>query len=210
MFSALSLKRNQHRGGFPQSRLLNDSVLVGQARQYLRSFFGLDNPDARQVWVLFLPIWLGSLLGQVYIVVERALASGLAEGSLAALSFADKLRQLPLGLFVAAISTVLFPTLSELSAKGDKRGLEETLSSGLRLVALITVPAAFGLAMLREPIVRLLFERGAFDASSTATTAAVVLYYSIGIIALAANSVMTFTYYGMQDTVTPVVITGKG
>jgi putative peptidoglycan lipid II flippase len=88
--------------------------------------------------------------------------------------------------------------------------LEETLSSGLRLVALITVPAAFGLAVLREPIVRVLFERGAFDASSTAITAAAVLYYSIGIIALAANSVMTFTFYGMQDTVTPVVITGIG
>jgi putative peptidoglycan lipid II flippase len=122
---ALVRKRNQHRGqALSPSRQADHSVTAGQARQFLRSFFGLDNLDARQVWALFLPILLGALLGQVYIVVDRALASGLPEGSLAALTFADKLRQLPLGLFVAAISTVLSPTLSELSAKGDKRGLE--------------------------------------------------------------------------------------
>lgn len=166
----------------------------------------LQSAEVRQVGRMALPLLVGSLISQIYLVVDRGLASRLPEGSIAALSFADKIRQLPLGIFVAALSTVLFPVLSEMAARRDWGQFKETLALGLRLVALITVPAAFGLMVLRVPIVRLLFQRGAFDASDTAATAAALLYYSLGMMAMAGSAVVSAAFFSLRDTRTPVFL----
>jgi len=185
--------------------LIQIPALVKRGMRY-RLTFDIVDPNVWRVGRLALPIIVGSLAGQSYIMVDRSLASHLATGSIAALTFADKVRQLPLGLFVAAITTVLYPSLADYAAKKDYSGLQAAVGMGLRLVGLITVPAAVGLAVLRIPVIRLLFERGAFGEMATAQTSAALLFYSLSIVALAANSVLTITFYGMQDMITPTLI----
>lgn len=171
-----------------------------------RPYFRFKDPEFLKVARLALPVMAGSVLGQLYLLVDQRLASRLAEGSIAALSFAGTIRMLPQELVISAVATVLFPILSEKSAQKNWEGLKETLSSGLRLAALVTIPSAVGLAVLRYPIVRIIYERGSFDEAATTATASAVLCYSAGIVATAFNSLFICTFYGMQKTTIPVLI----
>lgn len=177
---------------------------------HFRLRLDLRDPGVRKTFALAVPILFGAAVSQVYILVDRGLASRLPAGSIAALSFADKLRQLPLGIFAAAVATVIYPTLSEMANKKDYDGLKQTLGTGLRLVSLLVLPAAFGLGVLRMPLVRILFERGAFDAADTAATADALLFYCIGMIGMAATQVLSTTLYSLRDTVTPVIVSAIG
>ncbi len=105
------------------------------------------------------------------------------------------------------ISTAIFPpTLSRLIAQGRAEEFKSTLLFGLRVIAFITIPSAVGMAVLRVPIVRLLFESGEFTAPDTLATAHALLFYVPGLFAQAAIQVTTRGYYSLQDTVTPVKI----
>jgi len=139
-------------------------------------------------------------------VVDRNLAAGLDAGSIASLNFANKLVQLPVGIFVAALATAVYPTLSEHAAKGDKKRFAETTVSSLRGIALLMVPAAVGLFVLRYPIVRLAFERGSFDQVATTKTAIALGYYAVGLVGLSVAQVLARAFYALQDTLTPVKI----
>ncbi|HEY8417667.1 MAG TPA: lipid II flippase MurJ, partial [Limnochordales bacterium] len=104
------------------------------------------------------------------------------------------------------MSMVIFPVMARLAALGDLQEFGRTLSTGLRTVLFITVPSAVGLVALGEPIVRLLFEVGAFGPEDTATTAYALLYFGVGVFAISSVQVLTRAYYSLQDTVTPVKI----
>jgi len=160
----------------------------------------------RRVSRLALPLVLGSIFGQVYLMVDKALASHLPEGSISALSFADRLRQLPLGLFVTAVATVVYPTLSEMWGKKDQRGFEETINLGLRYVGFIVIPAAGGLSVLTQPIVRLAFQRGAFTEAATLLTSQALLAYTPGMVAMAASQIITTSFYSSLETRLPVML----
>lgn len=98
----------------------------------------------------------------------------------------------------------MFPTLATWATEGREREVLETMRRALRIIVLTTVPAGVGLIILRYPVVQLLFERGAFDERATAMTASAVLFYSIGLVGLAANVLLTRGFYAFQDTRTPV------
>jgi len=166
----------------------------------------LLDPQFIKVLKLSVPIFVAGLFGQLYVVVDRRLASGLDIGSIAALNFANRLVQLPFGIFVMALSTAVFPTLADLAARGDKKAFAEALVASLRGLLLLLVPAAVGLFVLREPIVRLAFERGSFDAADTAKTALALGFYALGLLGLSAGTVLTRAFYSLQDTLTPVKI----
>lgn len=176
----------------------------------LRLRLDLSDDGVRKTLMLAWPIIAGAVFGQVYQLIDRGLASSLAEGSIAVLSFADKLRQLPLGIFSTAVVTVIYPVLAELVNRQDKDGVKEALGGGLRLVSLLTLPAACGLAVLRGPLVRMLFEYGAFDAAATAATANALLWYAVGMLGLAINQVLVTTLYSLRDAKTPMVIAALG
>jgi putative peptidoglycan lipid II flippase len=162
------------------------------------------HPGVKKVWHLMLPITLGIAISQLYILIDRVLASLLVEGSIAALNFANKLIQLPVSLFVLALSTAVFPTLTTWAAEGKEAEVRHTLRRALRIIVLTTLPAAVGLMVLRYPVVQLLFERGAFDERATALTAFALLFYAVGLVGLAANILLTRGFYAFQDTRTPV------
>jgi putative peptidoglycan lipid II flippase len=165
-----------------------------------------NHPALKRIGVLMLPTVFGSAIYQVNQLVGTLLASLLREGSVSYLYYADRLVQFPLGVFAIAIGTAVLPSLSREAAGGDLGGLKETLSHALRLTMFITIPAMIGLIVLREPIIRLLFQRGAFDAFTSIMTAQALLFYSLGLWAFAALRVFVSAFYSLQDTKTPVKV----
>lgn len=163
-----------------------------------------SHPEVKGIFQNLFPIFLGTAVNQIYLAINRYFASGLAEGSISALNYAGKLMNLPLGVFVLAVSSAIFPTLSEQAVNNDRAALGLTLNRGLRMVLLVTLPAAAGLMALDTPIVRLLFERGAFDAAATRMTAEALFYFCIGMFAMSANMVITRAYYALGDVITPL------
>jgi putative peptidoglycan lipid II flippase len=171
-----------------------------------RPVLNWQDPGFRRVGKLIVPILLATGAGQFGLIVDRMLASGLAEGSIAALNFSSRLTQLPLGIFVAAVTTVLYPTFARFSANKDLGGLRRALVGGVRVCLFLTIPMAVGLIVLRDPIVRVLFERGAFDARGTAMTAYAVFFFSLGLVPMALREVISRVYFAMQDTITPMLL----
>jgi putative peptidoglycan lipid II flippase len=153
-----------------------------------------------------LPTIFGSAIYQINQLVGTLLASLLREGSVSYLYYADRLVQFPLGVFAIAISTAVLPSLSREAADRDLEGLRGTLSHAIRLTMFITIPAMAGLIVLGGPIIKLLFQRGAFDSFTTIMTAQALLFYSLGLWAFAGLRVFVSAFYSLQDTVTPVKV----
>ncbi len=162
------------------------------------------HPGLKKIGLLMLPAIFGAAVYQINILVGTLLASLLPEGSVSYLYYADRLVQFPLGIFGIAAATAVLPSLSRQAAENDLSAVRNTFSFTMKLVFFITIPSMVGLIVLREPIVALLFKRGAFDAETTRLTAYALLYYSIGLWAFSAVRIVVSTFYALQDTKTPV------
>jgi len=168
--------------------------------------WNLRHPALKKIGMLMLPTIFGSAIYQINQLIGTLLASLLREGSVSYLYYADRLVQFPLGVFAIAISTAVLPSLSREAAEGDIYRLKQTLSHALRLTMFITIPAMVGLIVLRQPIITLLFQRGAFTSFTTIMTAQALLYYSVGLWAFAGLRVFVAAFYSLQDTKTPVKV----
>lgn len=164
------------------------------------------HPDVQQVLKGIGPIVLGVAVNQIYFAINRIFASGLSEGSISALNYASKLMNLPVGIFVAAVASAIYPALAAFALEENRKAMCNSLEKGLGMVFLIAIPAAVGLIVLRVPIVQLLFERGAFDHNATLITAQALLYFSIGLVPVACNMVLTRAFYALNDSKTPVIL----
>ena len=175
-------------------------------RFYFWKKANLFHPGLKRVGKLMLPAVFGAAVYQINILVGTLLASLLPEGSVSYLYYADRLVQFPLGIFAIAAATAVLPSLSRQAADKDFGSMKETFAYALNLVLFITIPAMIGLIVLREPIVALLFKRGAFDQDTTQMTAYALLWYAVGLWAFSAVRIVLSTFYALQDTVTPVKI----
>lgn len=153
-----------------------------------------------------LPAVFGAAVYQVNMFIGTMLASLLDTGSITGLYYADRLVQFPLGIFAISIGTAVLPSLSRQMAEKDFGGVAETFSFGLRFTLFITLPATVGLVVLREPLVALLFGRGAFDAVAVSLTADALLFYAVGLWAISCVRVTVPLYYAFKDTRTPVQV----
>ena len=163
------------------------------------------DPALKRVLADILPIVVGLSVTQIYTVVNRIFASSLAEGSIAALNYASKLINLPLGIFVAAIIIAAFPSLAEKAILRDRGPLREICQKGLSMVLLIAIPSAVGLMLLDHDIVSLLFERGNFTAADTLMTAQCLLPMAPGLIFIAISMLLMRVYFALHDVRTPVI-----
>ena len=171
------------------------------------SFFKLGplwHPGLVTVGRLMLPAVLGAAVYQVNIFIGTMLASLLKTGSITGLYYADRLVQFPLGVFAISIGTAVLPSLSRQMADKDMAGVAETFGFGLRFTLFITLPSTVGLVVLREPLIALLFGRGAFDAAAVTMTADALLFYAMGLWAISCVRVTVPLYYAFKDTKTPV------
>jgi putative peptidoglycan lipid II flippase len=164
----------------------------------------LWHPALGRVLYLMGPVMFGAAVFQINSLVITLLGSLLPQGSVSYLYYADRLVQLPLGVFGVAMATAVLPALARQSVAGQHDAMRHIFGHAVKLVFFITLPAMAGLIVLREPIISLLFQRGAFDAQSMRLTADALLYYTMGLWAFSAVRIVLNVFYALQDTRTPV------
>jgi len=203
-------------GDAARMNLLCGGVLVGGFLQMAvpafvlwgegwRPAFDLRPDDrVREILRLMGPTVIGSAIYLVNISVSRFIGLSLNDHAASVLNLANRVMELPIGVFTVAVATVVFPLIARHAAKSDWARLGEDYHKGLRLVLVINVPAAVGLALLSEPVVRLLFQRGAFHADDTALMTPVLAVYALGLPFLSFTTVALRGFYALKDTATPV------
>ena len=149
------------------------------------------------------PSIIGIAVYQLTVFINTLLASFLPSGSVSYLYYADRLMQFPLGIFAIAMGTAALPSFSSLSGE-DTKPLSDAIGFTLRLILMISIPASVGLIFLREPIIGILFQRGAFNAVSRHATALALLGYAIGLFAVSGVRVVVPGFYALKDAKTPV------
>ena len=174
----------------------------------LRLAIDLRDPAVKQVFKLMLPVVLGLGLINVNAVIGMIVASKLIDPTIApnAIDKAFRIYMLPQGMFSVAVATVLYPSLARLATRGDMRGFRNTVTSGLGQINFLLLPAAVVSIVLAEPIIRLVYERGAFDPEETTVVAQCLAAFSIG---LAFNGMMLMLnrgFFSLQAPWTPTAI----
>lgn len=175
------------------------------SRKY-RLTLNLRHPGLRRMWEMLGPIIAGSAAGQIALFFDRYFASTLTPGYIAGMNYATKLVNFPQQIFAAAIATVIFPLLASQFATANRGAVAGSVTLGLRLVNFITIPSVCALLFLAYPIVQTLFQRGNFHATSTALCAGLLPYAAVGLIALAANVVLTRCAFACKEVAWAVAI----
>ncbi|MBI2500961.1 MAG: murein biosynthesis integral membrane protein MurJ [Deltaproteobacteria bacterium] len=163
-----------------------------------------SHPGVKKILGMMLPAAFGAAVYQFNVIVITQLASFLPAGAVSYLWYADRIMEFPLGIWGIAMATVLLPSLSDHAAERDYEKLKETLRYGLRMVLFLSIPAAGGLMVLAEPIVRLLFEHGTFSADSTVQTAHALIFFAIGLPFISGVRITSNAFYSVQDSKSPV------
>lgn len=166
---------------------------------------GAGSVELSRVWALFLPGVLGAAVLQINVLVSRTLAYSLEEeGAVSILFLAARLIELPLGVFAIAVTTVVFPLLAKMRSNDDTAGYLSAFEQGLRLTLAVTLPAALGLILLRDPILAFLFDWGQFGSDDVGRTAPVLAIVSIGMPFFAVAAFVTRGFHARKDMKTPV------
>jgi len=166
----------------------------------------LITPATKQIMVLILPAIVGATVYQLQIFLNTVLASFLQQGSVSWLFYADRLVQLPIGIFSIALASVLLPALSKAAVLQDEELLSTDLTNALRYTSFVVIPTATLFFSLAEPLIGLIFERGAFSQASTIQTARAVRAYSLGLWAVSCHSMLVRVFIAKKDTATPTLI----
>ncbi len=159
----------------------------------------------RRMMRLMGPAIIGTSAVQIKVLVDTFVVSGI-DGGNSWLGYSFRLMQFPIGLFGVALGTAAIPTLSRLAAENNIQKFRSTLSDALILVFLMTIPSAFGLVVLGEPIIRLIYEGGRFGAFDTNMTAWTLAAYSVGLAAYSAIKILSPSFYALDDAKTPMYV----
>ena len=168
--------------------------------------WGWAHQGVRKVLRLMLPIIFGSSVAQINILFDTLIASFLAAGSMSWLYYSDRLMEFPLGVFGIALATVIMPNLSENHARESAEQFSQTLDWALRLVLILGVPAALGLALLAEPMVATIYFGGAFTPADVDMATLSLQAYAPGLVAFILVKVLAPGFFARQDARTPVRI----
>lgn len=168
--------------------------------------FQWRDSGVRQILRLMGPAVIAASVVQVNVVVNAMFAFGVGEGAVSWLSYAFRLMQLPIGVFGVAVATVTLPALSRAAIGGIGPDFKPTLAKGLRLVAFLVLPSTLGLVLLAEPIVSVLYERGAFDAQDRLQTAAALRAYGYGLLCYAWLKVIQPAFYAIEKRWIPMMV----
>ncbi|MBI3399163.1 MAG: murein biosynthesis integral membrane protein MurJ [Deltaproteobacteria bacterium] len=168
--------------------------------------FNFNDPAIKKIVLLMLPAILATGVSQINVLVTSRFASHLTEGSVSYLYYADRIVELPMGVFVIAVATAVLPSMSEHAVKQDWSAFKESLSFSMRLVTFITIPATVGLIALAVPIVTILFQRGEFSSEATKGTVYALYFFSLGLAAFGGARILVSAFYSLKDTLTPVKV----
>lgn len=173
----------------------------------LRPMLDLAHPGVRRILRLYAPVAAGLLVSAGVVTLDTRLASQTGQGSLAAMGFATNLVQFPLGLVATALSFAVLPVLARYGPEGARTaGFQRTLGMGMKAGLLLIVPATVALIMLRTPVVRLLYQRGAFGSEGVDLTALALAFYAPQLPFVAVDQLLIAACYALQNTRLPVVV----
>lgn len=164
------------------------------------------HPGVHEFFRLALPVVLGLSVVYLNTFVTQNLGSQLDAGTVTALNNANRLMQLPVGIFATAIASAVFPVLTELIAKRDIRTFKDKLVESVNLNNFILIPASVGLMVVAEPLIRALFMQGKFTEDNVALTASVLIFYCIGIIGYSQQQVLNRGMYALRDSKRAVIV----
>lgn len=151
------------------------------------------------------PVFIGVAVNQVNTMIDRTLASTLAEGSISALNYSNKLNGFIMALFIMSVTSVIYPVLSQLCSQDNKEKFNSIVVNSINSIILLIIPISIGAIVLSTPIVKLLFERGAFDGRATNMTSVALIMYSIGTTAIGVRLILEKVFYSLKDTKTPMI-----
>lgn len=167
--------------------------------------FNFKDSGLIRILKLMIPAVIGLSATQINIFINTKFAASCIEGSVSWLQYAFRLVQLPIGIFGVAIGVAAMPLLARHAANKNIAELKNTFVSAQTMVFCLTIPAAVGLFILAEPIIRLIFERGAFTSADTIATAQALALYSIGLFAYSSNKVLVPVFYAIEKPHFPVI-----
>ena len=164
----------------------------------------LHHPGIKQIAILILPAMLAAAVNTINVLVGTILASFLPKGSISYLYYADRIMELPLGIFAIAIGTAVLPSFSKHVTNGDFAELKSSISFSLRLMLFVTIPAMIAMMALHLPIISVLFQRGAFDVKAAILTSQALFFYALGLWAFSVIRVIVSTFFSLQDSKWPL------
>ncbi len=186
-------------------QLLGQLPVLGKVGFVFRPHLNLRDPGLHRVLRLMVPALIGLAPLQINIFVNNYFASSLQEGSLSWLNYAFRLFWFPVGVFGVALSVATLPVIARHAAAKDMRRLRETYTSAITMVFCLAIPATVGLVLLAEPILRVIYQHGRFDAFSTMKTAEALVMYALGLFSYSAVKVIVPVFYALDRTRYPVM-----
>ena len=168
-------------------------------------YINIKDKYIRKMSRLIVPVLIGVAVNQINTMVDRTLASSLVEGSISAINYANKLNLFIMVLFITSINVVIYPMISKLLSEDNKEKFISYLVQSINSVILLIIPISVGAIVLATPIVKLLFQRGAFDARATSMTAIALTMYSIGMVAFGLRDILNSVFCALKDTKTPMI-----
>src|SRR4029077_2024669 len=198
-------------GGFWQ--LSGPFSLLRRGGYKYRADVHWHDKGVRTVLTLMGPAVIAASAVQVNVLINSGFAArvtdaagNVIDGPVSWLNIAFRLMQLPLGIFGVAVGTVTLPLVSRTAALGDMTGFRSALAHALRLVTLLTIPAAIGLIFLAQPIISVIYEHGRFTAEATRQTAGALQFYAIGLAAYSAVKVLAPAFYAIDRRYLPMMV----
>ena len=188
----------------PALRRIGRLPRIGMSVARIRAAWQFEG--VRKMMRLMGPAILGVSVAQLSLVINMQIASHISVGAMSWLGYADRLMELPAALLGIALGVVLTAQLSAAQAKGDAQGYSNLLDWGLRLVLLLALPCAVALLVFAEPMVAVLYHRGAFRPEDVQHTTQALMGYGVGLMGLVAVKILAPAFYARQDFRTPVRI----
>lgn len=182
-----------------------DFMRVGGGK-YLKFSIDLKDEGFRKMIALMIPAIIGLSVSQLNIIINQNVATLVGDGYLTLVRYANRVMLLPLGIFAMGIATTLFPVMNAQVARKEWNDFKDTFSEGFRNIMYITIPAAVGMVVLAEPVIRVLFKSGSFTESDVQITGVILAFYSVGLVGQSAVQIITRGFYAIQDTKTPVKV----
>lgn len=173
---------------------------------YRYSFdFNFADSGIKKATLLAVPMLISTWVQPIGSLVNIYFSSFLGEGVLSALEYANRLYIIVVGVFSFVVTNLVFPSMARASAAKDNNQSSQLIKSSLKAVSIVVTPLMGAFIVLSHPIVRLIYQRGAFDPSSTVLTATALTYYSMGMIGFALAEVLNKSFFAMQNSKTPMI-----
>lgn len=183
--------------------LLPNAMKIGYRPRLVADF---KDKYVREAIVLALPVFVSVSVNDINTIVNRNLASGMGQGAASILYYSNKMNTMIIGIFITAITAIVFPILTRTLGSGDMKLGKKVMNASVKTVLFITVPATVGLIILARPIIEIAFVRGSFTPANGIAATSTLRCYSLSLISISVINVLNRIYYSIGDTKTPFYV----